>query len=713
MNQVHRTASPARYAASMDRHKRSWLVLLLAGAAHAWSPAISSAVATPLAERGSARPLVLHHEKMATLAVDAVGRPRVFEAFGRQFELELERNDRLAFITVARLPGVEALRGRLRGVAGSWVRLTRTPAGLYGMFSDGRELYAIEPAHALLDSAIGPLAAAGTAPVVYRLADVLLPIDGATCGTVTLADVARGGRTAQQQYATMAGELQAATAAATLPSRQIEVAIVGDHEFGQLDLSGGLTAEQAIAARMNVVDGIFAAQIGVQVLVTSVTVFRDAADPFSSTSSASALLDELGNWRQATPAQAARGLTHLMTGRDLEGTTVGIAYVGTPCRARFGASLSQALSLSSATAALVAAHEIGHNLGARHDTEPGGGCETTPPTFLMAQRLNGSDQLSACSVEAIRPVVAAASCIVPLSVPDATADLPAPGRRLRGAAFDYGFAVRSIGARQVDGVSARIALPAALALNAASVEGGTCAPSAGIVTCAVGSLAPLASRAITLNLTGRQAGAATASVTLSSVNDAIAGNDTTSVTFEIDPSTDLALTLGAAPTALGVGATTELIATVRHLSGEPATDARLRFDLPGGLTAIEVGSNALGCALQSGAVRCGAVPLAAGASASVRLRLRADQPGTQTVAASVAATLGDPAPDDNDVRLDFTVQPVATTVGATVAGGAGGGGRLAAIEICVLGLLALLAGLRVQGSRQARRPPAAPRVRCA
>lgn len=674
---------------------------------------LAAAPATRAAET-PARARVLHHEALAELRLDDAGRPRAFEAYGRHFELELERNERLSFVAASRLPGVEALQGRLRGAPGSWVRLTRTPAGLYGMFSDGHDVYAVEPAHALADTAIEPLAAVGSAPVVYRLADVLLPVGGATCGTVTLADVARGGRTAQQQYAALSGDLQAASAAATLPSRQIEVAVVGDYEFSQLAFSGGLTPEQAIVTRMNIVDGIFAAQLDVKILVTSVTVFRSPDDPFTATTTPNTLLDELGSWRQATPAQIARGLTHLMTGRDLDGTTVGVAYIGTPCRTRFGASLSQALSLSSTTASLVVAHELGHNFGALHDGESGSGCEATPLTFLMAARLNGSDQFSACSLAAIRPVVEAASCIVPLSVADATPDLPAPTRQLRGAAFDYGFTVRSVGVRQVDAVSARITVPAELTLNAVSLEGSPCALSAGAATCAVGSLAPQASRTITVNLTGRQAGTATASVDLTAANDAIAGNDSASATFVIEPSADLAVTLTASASALIVGATTDLTATVRHLSGEAAADARLRFELPTGLAVASVTANTLGCTLDSGAVNCTPVALAAGDAALVTLRLRAEQAGTLAVATNVTASLGDPSPGDNAARFEFNVQVAGPPPGAASGGGSGGGGgRMGGLELGALATLLSLARLTARRNRPARAPTAAARFRAA
>ena len=667
----------------MMRYVLLLLLLLSAGL----MPPATAAPAAP----GSGRELglqVLQHDAVRGLTRDRIGRPTGFEIYGRRLELALERNERLPFVTTARLPGVEALRGTLRDVPGSWVRITRTPAGLYGMFFDGRELYVIEPAHELAGSAVTPLEATGSDPVVYRLADTVMPVGGASCGTVTLADVARGGRSAAQQFNATVAELQIA-AAGLPPTRQLEVAVVGDFEFSQLPFSGGLTPEQAIAARMNVVDGIFSEQVGVKLLFPSVTVFRDAADPFSATTVSNTLLDELALWRQATPAQNARGLTHLMTGRDLDGTTVGVAYVGALCRQRFGAGLSQAANLSASTAALVIAHEIGHNFGARHDGESGSVCEATPQTFLMAPRINQSSTFSQCSLDTISPEVAAAACVVPLNVADADFDLPTAASRLRGASFDYTFNVRSIGATQVEGVTATITLPGSLALNAASTGGAACSMTANTATCNIGALAPQATRAVTLNLTGQQVGNSQANFALNSSNDAGAYNDTGTASFDIDPSADLGVVLAASPATFTTGGSTQLTATVRHVSGEAVPDARLTLTIPSGLTPTSVGSNALGCVLQNGAVSCSTAALAVGATQSVTIALSASTTGVSQVSASVGATLGDPLTADNSTSTNITVQAP-----AAASGSGGGGGRLTALDMTLLGGLLLLAGYR-------------------
>lgn len=667
---------------------------------------------------------ILQHEAMKVLgAQDPAGRRLSFEAYGRRFDLRLERNDRMRFVDARRTPGIEALRGTVEGAPGSWVRLTRTPAGLYGLMSDGQDLYAIEPAAAAAQHAVGPVAASGAEPVVYRLADTLMPPGEATCGVVSLDDLpALRARTGEQSFAEVGDELQAL--AATLPAQQIEVAVVGDFEFSGLSFAGGLTPEAAIAARMNVVDGIYSSQIGVKIVVTEVTVFRSESDPFTATTVPSTLLNELGTWRRNTPSQTARGLTHLLTGRDLEGSTVGIAFLGSLCSARAGAGLSQG-TLSQLNSALVIAHEMGHNFGAPHDGETGSACETTSQSFLMAPRLNGNDQFSPCSLDRITPVVAAASCITALAVPDADLDLPAAARRLRGAAFDYTFQVRSVGAGTVEGIVATVTLPAGIAVNASSIAGGAActAGAGGSLSCSVGSLAAQASRAITLNLTGQQAGSPVLRVALTAGNDGVADNDSGQVTLTIDPSADLAVTLTAAPASIVAGGSSQLTATVQHLGGDPVGDARLAFEIPAEVGLTAVGSNGLGCTQQGAAVSCAATALAAGASQSVTLSVTSAAAGTRSLRATVSASLGDPVSANNAAQASLEATAASTSGGGTsgsggasggaATGGSGGGG---AIDLSGLALLAIWLGwswyrrapmLLSRVPRASRRRPAA------
>ena len=69
-----------------------------------------------------------------------------FNAFSRDFTLELEPNGRLAAMQaeLGSAPVSAPTAARSRGTADSWVRIVLTPAGPSGLVFDGETLYAIE-----------------------------------------------------------------------------------------------------------------------------------------------------------------------------------------------------------------------------------------------------------------------------------------------------------------------------------------------------------------------------------------------------------------------------------------------------------------------------------------------------------------------------------------------------------------------------------------
>ena len=104
-----------------------------------------------------------------------------FNAYGRRFDLALTPNERIRRAMHVRQLDHDAARGHVEGVPGSWVRITRSASGWRGMFFDGQELYAIEAAQdiARLDGRAAERH--GLRPVVYRLADAVLPLETMTC----------------------------------------------------------------------------------------------------------------------------------------------------------------------------------------------------------------------------------------------------------------------------------------------------------------------------------------------------------------------------------------------------------------------------------------------------------------------------------------------------------------------------------------------------
>jgi hypothetical protein len=471
---------------------------------------------------------ILYHEQIVLRKSDTSGaRERVsFDAYGRRFELLLEPNVRMKRVSSSR---IEPMQGTVEGAPGSWVRLTRSPSGWRGVFSDGQDIYAIEPAADIADATTQPLDPQSSAPVVFRLHDALLPLGDEFCET-PLAPVPDEAPTALDAFKSIATDLRRVQAAA-IPNRQIRIGVVADYEFAE-EFAFEVTPEEAVVARMNIVDGIFSSQVGVKIELGPSTIFRNEDDPFTR-AGAQNLLEEVRRYRRDTPAQLAFGLTHLMTGRNLNGDTVGIAYLGSVCGGGSASSLSEG-TRSTTSSALIAAHEIGHNFNAPHDGDGGTACATTPQSFLMAPRLNGSDQFSACSLAQVQPVVNSASCLTAYTPADVSIGVPnSTISTTVETPFNFAFTVNAVGDEASHDVVATGTLPAGLTVQSATTAGAGCTTGAGTVSCSLGELVPGESRTITLGLIAPASGSFAANLSVQSSNDSDGSNNAGGVTITV------------------------------------------------------------------------------------------------------------------------------------------------------------------------------------
>jgi hypothetical protein len=379
---------------------------------------------------------VLYHERLEiTPRVDAKGQQHVsFDAYGRHFDVNLELNENIRRGVSSGRSDIKPYRGTVTGQSGSWVRLTQTRDGWRGVISDGHELYAIEP-ESELQAALAPSSSAGStssglngtssgagsassssAPVMYRLADALMPDGAGFCGTgldeSLTSDALRP--TALKAFTHIAKDISTKDISEAT-TKALVVGVVADHEFAD---SVGSDPEGEIVSRMDVVDGIWYSQVGIEIILGPITVMTDANDTFSATTDPTTLLSEVATYRGKLPSSDGTGLTHLMTGRSMDGNIIGISYLGAVCNGDYSASLSQS-TVSTTMGALVAAHELGHNFNSIHDGVPGV-CASTPQTYLMAPTINFSNQFSSCSLGQINALVATASCLKQVTAPAST-----------------------------------------------------------------------------------------------------------------------------------------------------------------------------------------------------------------------------------------------------------------------------------------------------
>ncbi len=159
------------------------------------------------------------------------------------------------------------------------------------------------------------------------------------------------------------------------PLTEARIATEADFEFYQKNGSNEAATNADITNIITQVDGIYEAQLGVSLRIVFQRVWTTNNDPYTPTAASAALQEFANTYNGTFPAggQPARDLTHMFTGKNLDGTTIGIAYRGVVCDApnlSYGISESLFQSNTAATRVGVTAHEIGHNFGAVHPDDP-------------------------------------------------------------------------------------------------------------------------------------------------------------------------------------------------------------------------------------------------------------------------------------------------------------------------------------------------------
>ena len=602
-----------------------------------------------------------------------------FNAFGRHFDLQLAPNRSL----LQRMPanrrpdGLGIYRGELNGVKDSWVRLTFDGEVANGLFFDGREAYAIER-----DDKTG-------SAIVFRLADVEIPPQMLSCSAIGMP------QSAASLLHKISGELQAVVQSGPGATQNLDIGVVGDFEFTSDKGAGNAAAE--IVTRMNNVDGIFSEQLGVQLTVNQNDTFASANDPFSDESDSGALLDEVSDYRFNNASQNSNGLTHLFTGRNLDGTTVGIAYTSAICSRRFGAGLTQATN-SVTVDSLIAAHEIGHNFGAPHDGTSGSPCESTTGDWLMSPSINGSDQFSACSISEMQSVVSQASCVTALPSTDvAVAVDEVPSTPLLGNLERISFAVDSVGTEDASNVSVDVTIPGNVSLDSVSATGGTCTSGAGSTSCDLGALIAGSGAIVSLIVSLDAVGSAQFTADITAVSDANSGNNQESVSIDIAPAVDLVVTPAAAA-SITLNQSTTLNLTIENRASIAATSAQITISSAAGLTIDSASWPDGSCSLSGGDATCDAASLAAQASTTIALGVTGTAEGSQSYTLAASANETDRDTANNDASGTVTVN--ATTQNPGGGGGDDGGGGSLSWAL----LLLLSFGLLTRSAAALRRP---------
>lgn len=608
-------------------------------------------------------------QKAGVTAADALR----FNAFGRRFDINLEENRSLLNAELRGHIGdrYQIYRGDIAGMPKSWVRLVIKDDIPRGMLWDGAELWAIEAQRDASTSAASPF--------MYRLSDLQIPEGALGCSTLGAA------KNAGEFAKAVMSEVTANAAQGPGATSQIDIAVIADFEFAS---ENGASTRDDMIERMNNVDGIFSMQLGVQMDVNRVDIFTANNDPFTDQLNASELLKELSDYRFETPTQNANGLSHLFTGRNLETTTVGIAWTSALCNRRYGASLTQ-VSDNASLDTLVAAHEFGHNFGAPHDGTDDPPCDSVSGDFLMATSINGSDEFSSCSITEMQDDIARAQgvCITALAATDvALLAGSQPGAVLLGDTATVSFDTNSVGTDAANGVNIDVTIPAGVTLSSVSSTIGNCDSGAGGASCAIGTVAAGSGATVTLTAETSAVGSVSFVASVTADADANANNNQASVQIDIDPAVDLVATAAAATQVLLDGSTT-IRPRVENRSSIAATDVSVTVEPGTGLSIDGANWTPGTCSITDNVATCVADNLAPQSNDTLQIEVTGTSEGTRSYSINVSAAETDRATANNDVSGQVTVAAAVTTTQS--GGGSSGGGSAGWLSILLLTLIAV------------------------
>jgi hypothetical protein len=184
--------------------------------------------------------------------------------------------------------------------------------------------------------------------------------------------------------------------------RRLDVATDADGEYFASYGSPGTF--NRIAAIVNDADVAYQRDVNLDLNISFQQAWSNAStDPYVSTNS-SIVLQELRNWWNTNRSGTNRDAAHLFSGKNFDGSVIGRAYLDAVCaNPSLAYGINQDYGGSFVRAELFA-HELGHNLSARHDDQipcSGVSCNGFGPIMCSFIQSSGSFTFSSCSQDAI------------------------------------------------------------------------------------------------------------------------------------------------------------------------------------------------------------------------------------------------------------------------------------------------------------------------
>lgn len=161
-----------------------------------------------------------------------------------------------------------------------------------------------------------------------------------------------------------------------------ELAFDADYEFYQ---KNGYSVGSTVADIENVMNGVevvYQRDTGICYNLTHIIVRSSSNDPYT-TNDPGGLLDQFRAEWNSHQSSIQRDTAHMMTGRNMSGNVIGIAWLTVICNQGWGYGLSQSRYTSNFNHRItLTAHELGHNWNAQH-------CDGDGNCHIMCSGING------------------------------------------------------------------------------------------------------------------------------------------------------------------------------------------------------------------------------------------------------------------------------------------------------------------------------------
>lgn len=252
-------------------------------------------------------------------------------------------------------------------------------AGLIDLGDGGR--WYLQPAAQLIPGA------PGGQHILYSSADILE--SGFTCG-VGHIELALPDWMAADLGGPAGGDGGVAGAQPSLT----EIAFDADFEFFQKNANSVINTVNDIELVMNGVDFIYDRDVNIAYEFTTFVVRSTSDDPYTTSDMGDLLCEFRSTWNSAPENAIRRDVAQLYTGKTIQGSTIGLAWLGVVCNQNgadcgsFGNlaynSVESRFSLNLGNRQALSAHELGHNFNATH-------CNGASPCHIMCASLGGCD----------------------------------------------------------------------------------------------------------------------------------------------------------------------------------------------------------------------------------------------------------------------------------------------------------------------------------